>query len=88
MPKKDRSIKVQDFGPISLETSVYKIITKVLSVRLGEVLGDMISINQSAFVKGRQILDASPTANEMVEDIRRRKQKGIVFKLDFEKAYD
>lgn len=36
--------------PISLTTSVYKIIAEVLSVRMGEVLGDTISENQSAFI--------------------------------------
>ena len=88
VPKKNRSIKVRDFRPISLVSSVYKVISKVLSLRLGEILGDTISENQNAFVGGRQILDAALVANEVVEDVRRRKQKGMVFKLDFEKAYD
>ncbi|KAF7801834.1 nuclear cap-binding protein subunit 1 [Senna tora] len=54
----------------------------------GEVLADTISENQSAFVGGRQILDAALVANEVVEDVRRRRKQGLVFKLDFEKAYD
>ena len=36
----------------------------------------------------RQILDVVLVANEVVEDYKRRKQKGLVFKIDFEKAYD
>lgn len=40
VPKKYRSIKARDFGPISLVSSIYKIIAKVLSMRLGtRVLG-------------------------------------------------
>lgn len=88
VPKKDRSVKVKDFRPISLVSSVYKIITKVLASRLSEVISDTISENQSAFIPGRQILDAALIANEVVDDVKSLKKKGLVFKLDFEKAYD
>ena len=70
IPKKDRSIKVKDFRPISLVSSVYKIITKVLATRLSEVLSDTISENQSAFILGRQISYATLIANEVVDNIR------------------
>lgn len=40
------------------------------------------------FIKGRKILDNILIANECVEVYRKRKQKGIVVKLDLEKAYD
>ena len=36
----------------------------------------------------RQILDLILIANEVVEDFRSSRKKGIVFKIDFEKAYD
>lgn len=67
---------VLDFRPISLVTSVYKVICKVLSVRLGEVLGDTFW-NQSAFAAGRQIPDIDLVAYEIVKDIKRRRQKGF-----------
>lgn len=41
-------------------------------------MGDTISEYQSVFVGERQILDAVLVANEIVEDIRRIKQKGLV----------
>lgn len=88
IPKKDRSINIKDYRPISLVTSLYKIIAKVLSLRLREVLSETITEAQGAFVKGRQILDAVLIANELVEDYKKRKKEGVVFKLDFEKAYD
>ena len=40
------------------------------------------------FVEGRQILDAVLIANEAVDSILRRKEKGILYKLDIDKAYD
>uniref|UniRef100_A0A803PZR9 Reverse transcriptase domain-containing protein n=1 Tax=Cannabis sativa TaxID=3483 RepID=A0A803PZR9_CANSA len=88
IPKKLNSCKVKDFRPISLITSVYKIIAKALATRLKYILGDTISDTQSAFVEGRQILDSVMIANETVEDYRSRGKSGMVFKIDFEKAYD
>ncbi|WP_407047594.1 reverse transcriptase domain-containing protein [Vibrio cholerae] len=50
--------KISDFRPISLITSLYKIIAKVLAGRIREVLHETIHSTQGAFVQGRQILDA------------------------------
>ena len=38
IPKKLSSLKLKDYRPISLVTSLYKILAKVLSLRLREVL--------------------------------------------------
>ncbi|RVW83280.1 putative mitochondrial protein [Vitis vinifera] len=40
------------------------------------------------FHKRRQILDAYLIANEIVDEKRRSGEEGVVFKIDFEKAYD
>ncbi|RVW20925.1 Transposon TX1 uncharacterized 149 kDa protein [Vitis vinifera] len=83
--KEDLNIR---FRPISLITSLYKIIAKVLSGRLRGVLHETIHYTQGAFVQGRQILDAVLIANEIVDERRRSGEEGVVFKIDFEKAYD
>ena len=87
IPKKLTSCQVKDFRPISLVTSLYKIIAKVLVKRLQSILGETISESQGAFVAGRQIFDVVLVANEVVEDYRRSNKEGLVFKIDFEKAY-
>ena len=87
IPKKLNSCRLKYYYPISLVTCRYKVISKVLSLRLREVLGGIISKTRGAFVAGRQNLDVILFANE-VEDYRSSQKKRVVFKIDFEKAYD
>lgn len=42
-PKKDNICDFSDFQPISLVSSMYKIIANVLSMRLRNVMGDLVS---------------------------------------------
>ena len=42
IPKKAVAVEVKDFRPISLVRGVYKILAKVLAIRLRMVLGDII----------------------------------------------
>lgn len=86
--KKSQTNMISDYRPISLVTSLYKIIAKVLLGRLRKVLQDTIFLTQGAFVEGRQILDAVLIANELVDEKRRSREEGVAFKIDFEKAYD
>nr|GEW51950.1 RNA-directed DNA polymerase, eukaryota, reverse transcriptase zinc-binding domain protein [Tanacetum cinerariifolium] len=52
------------------------------------VLGDIVSEVQSAFVAGRQILGGLFILNEVLHWCSKKKQKSLIFKVDFEKAYD
>ncbi|KAJ9539461.1 hypothetical protein OSB04_032194 [Centaurea solstitialis] len=88
IPKNTNPIGLNDFRPISLVGILYKVISKVLATRMKSVLGNVISNVQSAFLKGRSILDGVLVANEMVSYLKRSKRKGLIFKVDFEKAYD
>jgi len=49
---------------------------------------NLIDERQTTFVKGRQVLHGVLVANEVVEEARRSKRPCLVFKVDFEKAYD
>ena len=88
VPKKEGADDFKDFRPISCVGSLYKLIAKVLANRLKKVMGSVVNKAQNAFVEGRQILDASLIANEVIDSMARRKEKGILCKLDVEKAYD
>jgi len=73
---------------ISLVGCIYKIISKSLSLRLKSVLHKVIDQTQSAFLKGRGLLDSVVVANETIDEVKRKKKKCIVVKVDYEKAYD
>ncbi|GJY05193.1 RNA-directed DNA polymerase, eukaryota, reverse transcriptase zinc-binding domain protein [Tanacetum coccineum] len=68
--------------------SVYKIVAKILANRLVMVLGDLVSDTQYAFVKDRQILDGPFILNELVQWCKKKRKQSMIFKVDFEKAYD
>ncbi|GKB96810.1 RNA-directed DNA polymerase, eukaryota, reverse transcriptase zinc-binding domain protein [Tanacetum coccineum] len=79
---------VKDFRPITLIGSLYKIIAKILANRLVVVLGDIVNEVQSAFVTNMQILDGPFILNELFQWCKKKKKQTMIFKVDFEKAYD
>nr|GEY04579.1 RNA-directed DNA polymerase, eukaryota [Tanacetum cinerariifolium] len=88
IPKIPDANLVKDFCPISLIGSLYKIIVKVLANRLTGKLGDLIHEVQFAFITDRQILDGPFILDEVIRWCKRKKSQALVFKVDFEKAYD
>ncbi|GJV71286.1 RNA-directed DNA polymerase, eukaryota [Tanacetum coccineum] len=88
IPKSQEPKMVKDFRPISLIGSMYKIITKVLANRLSLVISELVSDVQSAFVSNRHILDGPFILNELLSWCKHKKSKALIFKIDFEKAFD
>jgi hypothetical protein len=60
----------------------------VLEKRLAKVIDSLIATNQSTFIKGRNLVDGVVVVNEVVELARKSKKECLIFKVDFEKAYD
>jgi hypothetical protein len=88
VPKKDHPQDLFDYRPICLIGSLYKILSKLLANRLKRVLGKLISKRQSAFLPQRQILDGVVVLNEIIDLAKRRRDECLLFKVDFERAYD
>ncbi|GKE70226.1 putative RNA-directed DNA polymerase, eukaryota, reverse transcriptase zinc-binding domain protein, partial [Tanacetum coccineum] len=88
IPKVSNPIHIKYFRPISLINIHYKFIAKVLANQLSKVVNKIVSHEQSAFILGRQILDSPLMLSEMIDWYRKRKKKMLIFKIDFEKAFD
>lgn len=88
IPKREGGHNLNHYRPISLIGSTYKILAKVLARRMKTVLGKVIGESQSAFLKGRFILDGVVALNEAIEDAKKSKKKRLLFKVDFAKAFD
>jgi hypothetical protein len=88
IPKVNSPFGLGDFRPIYLLGSLYKLIAKVLASRLAKVMNSLIATTQSAFIKGRNLVDGVLVTNELVDLARRQRKQCFIFKVDFEKIYD
>ena len=65
-----------------------KIISKPLSEKLKEVLPDLISSQQTAYVKNRHIGESGRLIYDIIEITEIRNIEGFVVTMDIEKAFD
>jgi ribonuclease HI len=88
LPKEKGANNFSRFRPISLCNIGYKIITKVIANRLKCILPKIIPENQGGFIQGRQIVDNYILVQEAIHSSLRRKEQGMVVKLDLANAFD
>ncbi|GKD75590.1 RNA-directed DNA polymerase, eukaryota, reverse transcriptase zinc-binding domain protein [Tanacetum coccineum] len=88
IPKIHDAKIIKNFLPISLIGSIYKILAKILANRLSLVILDLINEVQTAFVPNQQILDGPFILNELISWCKHKKVNAMIFKVDFEKAFD
>jgi hypothetical protein len=88
LPSDINTVHVKDFRPISLVHSFGKLITKILANRLASKLDEMVSPNQSAFIKGRFIQANFMLVQQTSRLLHHQKKACLLLKLDITKAFD
>ena len=88
IPKHKNADTPMGFRPVALCNVIYKILSTIMVNRLKPLLPTIISLEQTGFVKGRQILDGIVVAQEAIHSLTKDKQRGLLIKLDLSKAYD
>lgn len=75
--------------PINLSNFSNKIISKILSNRLTDLLPKLVSENQTGFVKGGLITENILLTREIAQNINKKNKGGnVMINLDMAKAYD
>ena len=79
---------IKNWRPISLLNVDTKLISKALSERLKNVLPDIISENQTAYVNNRFISEGGRLINDLLEVCDTFNKKGYLVTIDIEKVFD
>ena len=90
IPKVENPTRTQQFQPISLCSTVYKTISKILVNSIRPLLNKIVSPTQSAFVPDRASHDNILITHEIMHKFKQAKGKigWVALKVDMEKAYD
>lgn len=89
VPKFSGASKITEFRPISCLNTIYIVISRLMVKRLKPILPSLILPSQTAFVKGRLLMENTTLAGELLNGYHKNKgQKKITIKADIAKAFD
>nr|POE84495.1 transposon tx1 uncharacterized 149 kda protein [Quercus suber] len=90
IPKQLGLETIGHFLPISLCNTIYKVVSKILVLRMKHLMPKLVSPSQIAFVVGRKGLDNFIVAQEFLYTLEKKKGKTgyMIIKIDLEKTYD
>ena len=79
---------LENWRPLSLTNSDYKILAKILALRIQKVLDKIIHEDQCGFMKGRDISDILRGIDDLIESGKGLDNEHILLAVDFRKAFD
>ena len=79
---------IKNWRPISLINVDTKIFSRTLAERIKKCLPDLISQNQLAFIKGRNIAEGNRLLDYVIDDCESKGIQGLVANFDLAKAFD
>ncbi|CDO71547.1 hypothetical protein BN946_scf184911.g17 [Trametes cinnabarina] len=86
--EKGEKTKIENYRPITLLNPDYKLLSKVLAIRLAAVAPDIVHPSQAGFVPGRRLRNQTQLARMMIHWAEAKEINGTIVALDQEKAYD
>lgn len=89
LPKVANASDVKQFRPISYYLVLYKLISRVMAVRMLLVMPRIIHLAQAGFIPGSQLVDNILLASELMKGYGWKSiSPRCMIKIDFIKAYD
>ena len=88
IPKVPGAADIRQFCPITVLNVIFRILAKGYATRAALLSPQIHHPNQSAFTKGRYILDGILVLHEIVHEVRSKHLRAEFFKIDFHKAYN
>ncbi|CAI5938157.1 unnamed protein product [Closterium sp. NIES-65] len=86
--KKGEKDLLTNYRPITLLTTVYKVLAKVLVNKLKKELHQVISKEQHGFIPGRSLADAIVVVADVIKAAYNDGEDWYLLLVDFQKAYD
>ena len=87
--KKDRDKRyIKNWRPISLLNVDTKLVSKTLASRLKNILPSIISHQQTAYVKNRNISESGRLISDILDICNNQNINGYMVTIDIEKAFD
>jgi hypothetical protein len=88
IPKIKEANTIKQYRTICLLNVDFKVFPKLMTDRITPPAKDLICDSQTSFIKGRNILEGVIILHEVIHELRRTWKQGVIFKINFEKAYD
>ena len=82
VPKINDPLHIKDYRPISLIGCQYKVIAKILADILQQVVHSVVSDVQTAYVKGRKIIDGPLIVNEFISWASKKRERLFILMVD------
>jgi hypothetical protein len=86
LPKYKEATQIQYYIPFCLLNVSFKIFTKVATNRTTQIAQKVIIPSQMTFIPSRNIMEGVIVLHETIHEMHRKKQSGVILKIDFEKA--
>ena len=80
--------ELTNWRPITLTNSDYKILAKILALRLQKVIKEIIGKEQVGYIKGRNISTIIRLVDDIIDKMENDNDQGALLALDYSKAFD